>query len=57
MKKVLGTIAVTSMLGACATYDPYTGEKEASKASIGAGIGAGVAAVIAYTEVPLFWFA
>ena len=38
------------MLGACATYDPYTGEKEASKASIGAGIGAGVAAVIAYID-------
>jgi len=50
MKKIFGTIALASALAACATYDPYTGEKEASKASIGAGIGAGVAAVIAYID-------
>lgn len=36
------------LLTSCATYDPYTGEKEVSKAGKGAGIGAGLAAVIAY---------
>lgn len=50
MKKTLSAIATISLLSACATYDPYTGEKEASKASIGAGIGAGIAAVIAYVD-------
>ncbi|GAC29585.1 OmpA family protein [Brumicola pallidula] len=36
------------LVTSCATYDPYTGEQEVSKAGKGAGIGAGVAAVVAY---------
>src|SRR5689334_334315 len=39
---VAGTVA----LSGCQTTDPYTGEKEASKTSIGAGIGALAGAVI-----------
>lgn len=35
-------------LSACSTFDPYTGEQEASNTAKGAGIGAGVAAVAAY---------
>lgn len=50
MKNILGGIAVASVLCACSTYDPYTGEKEASKTVIGAGIGASVGAVIAYLD-------
>ena len=50
MKNILGGIAVASVLCACSTYDPYTGEKEASKTAIGAGIGASVGAVIAYLD-------
>lgn len=53
MKKAILTTATSAVLSlglitGCATYDPYTGEKEASKAAIGGGIGAGVAAVVAY---------
>lgn len=48
--KWLSIVSVASLATACATYDPYTGEKEASKAAVGAGIGAGVAAVIAYID-------
>jgi outer membrane protein OmpA-like peptidoglycan-associated protein len=36
------------LVTSCATYDPYTGDQEVSKAGKGAGIGAGVAAVVAY---------
>lgn len=50
MYKVLSAFSAICMLSACATYDPYTGEKETSKATIGASIGAGVAAVIAYLD-------
>jgi len=50
MKKTFSAAALVSLLSACATYDPYTGDKEASKASIGAGIGASIAAVIAYID-------
>jgi outer membrane protein OmpA-like peptidoglycan-associated protein len=49
--KILSTALSLSCLllvTSCATYDPYTGDKEVSKAGKGAGIGAGVAAVIAY---------
>jgi outer membrane protein OmpA-like peptidoglycan-associated protein len=35
-------------LSGCATYDPYTGDKEVSNATKGAGIGAGVATLVAY---------
>lgn len=50
MKKLLGVTALFTMVSACATYDPYTGEKETSKAAVGAGIGGGIAAVIAYLD-------
>lgn len=48
-KLVVAAIAV-SLVQACATYDPYTGEKETAKATIGAGVGAGIAAIIAYMD-------
>ena len=53
MKKIL--LALTSVIAlvlvqACTTFDPYTGEKEATKTAVGAGIGAGVGAVIAYLD-------
>ncbi len=50
MKKILTCSALAALLSACATYDPYTGEKEASKTAVGAGIGAGLAAVVAYLD-------
>ena len=53
MKKIL--LALTSVIAlvlvqACTTFDPYTGEKEATKTAVGAGSGAGVGAVIAYLD-------
>ncbi len=50
MKHIASALTLAGLLSACATYDPYTGEKEASKAAVGAGIGAGVAAVLAYLD-------
>lgn len=50
MKKLLITALTISFFTACATYDPYTGEKKASKAGVGAGVGAGIGAVIAYLD-------
>jgi len=50
MKKIISVTALAAMMSACATYDPYTGEKETSKAAVGAGIGASLAAVIAYID-------
>ena len=47
MKKIIGPILIASLLGACTTYDPYTGEAKNTNAAKGAGIGAGVAAVVA----------
>jgi outer membrane protein OmpA-like peptidoglycan-associated protein len=37
-------------LQACTTFDPYTGEEQATNTAIGASIGAGVGAVIAYID-------
>ena len=50
MKTITAALSLSCvlMLSSCATYDPYTGEQEVSKAGKGAGIGAGVAAVVAY---------
>jgi outer membrane protein OmpA-like peptidoglycan-associated protein len=45
---IMLTIASLSVLSACQTYDPYTGEQKTSNAAKGAGIGAGVGAVLAY---------
>ena len=41
----LSLICAMAALSSCMTYDPYTGEKEVSKATKGAAIGAGAAAV------------
>lgn len=46
--KITSSILACALVASCATYDPYTGEKEVSNAGKGAGIGAGVAAVIAF---------
>lgn len=46
--KLIAAAVAVSVLQACATYDPYTGEKGTAKATIGAGVGAGVAAIVAY---------
>ncbi len=45
MKKVAALVAASALvLGACTT-DPYTGERKASKAGIGAGAGAAIGAL------------
>lgn len=41
-------VAASAALSGCQTYDPYTGEKETSKATMGAGIGALAGAAIGY---------
>lgn len=48
MKKVIGSalIAAAVVTSGCATYNPYTGEKQTSKATTGAAIGAAVGAII-----------
>jgi len=48
MKKVIGSalIAAAVVTSGCATYNPYTGEKQTSKATSGAAIGAAVGAII-----------
>ncbi|XOV90732.1 MAG: OmpA family protein [Pseudomonadota bacterium] len=43
--KTATVVLLLAALGGCMTYDPYTGDKEVSKATTGAAIGAGVAAV------------
>ncbi|GAB1258877.1 OmpA family protein [Aurantivibrio plasticivorans] len=48
MYRIILSTALALSLTACSTFDPYTGEKEASKTATGATIGAGVAAVLAY---------
>ncbi len=39
-------LLLSATLVACTTYNPYTGEKQVSKAAIGAGAGAAVGAVV-----------
>lgn len=46
MKFAALSICVIFVFSACSTINPYTGEKQASKAAIGAGIGAASGAVI-----------
>lgn len=41
-----GLLAATLTVSACSTVNPYTGEKQTSKATIGAGIGALAGAVV-----------
>jgi outer membrane protein OmpA-like peptidoglycan-associated protein len=50
MKKLMVALSVAALATGCATYDPYTGEKETSKTAIGAGIGAGVGVLAAYLD-------
>jgi len=47
MKKLICPLLIASLLGACTTFDPYTGEAKTTNTAKGAGIGAGVAAVVA----------
>jgi outer membrane protein OmpA-like peptidoglycan-associated protein len=44
--KGVGILLLFAMLVACTTYNPYTGEKQVSKATIGAGAGAAAGAVV-----------
>lgn len=50
MKKIILALSLSSTLivTGCTTFDPYTGEEEASKTAKGAGIGAGAALVLSY---------
>lgn len=50
MKKVLPLVLSAVLLGACTTFDPYTGEEKTTNTAIGASIGAGLGAVIAYLD-------
>ena len=50
MKKLIVMVSGLTLLSACTTFDPYTGEQETSKTAIGASIGAGIGAVAAYIK-------
>ena len=43
---LLGLVAVTSFLPGCTTVNPYTGQQEVSKSTIGAGVGAAGGALL-----------
>ncbi len=43
---IAGLVLILSALAACSTINPYTGEKQTSKAVIGAGAGAATGAVV-----------
>jgi len=43
---ILGAVFFSILLAACSTINPYTGEKQVSKAVIGAGAGAATGAVV-----------
>lgn len=45
MKRAMALVAASAFVLAACTTDPYTGERQASKAGIGAGIGAAVGAL------------
>ena len=45
MRATLIGMALVLGLSSCATYDPYTDDKQVSKATIGAAIGAGLGAI------------
>ncbi|MBL4608517.1 MAG: OmpA family protein [Pseudomonadales bacterium] len=47
-KRFFSVIIPSLLLGACMTYDPYSGEKKVSSATKGAAIGAGIAALGAF---------
>jgi outer membrane protein OmpA-like peptidoglycan-associated protein len=46
---LLLAVALSFMLGACSSVDPYTGEQKTSNTTKGSAIGAAIGAVIGYT--------
>ncbi len=44
--RIMGTCFILLVFTACSTINPYTGEKQVSKAAIGAGAGAAAGAVV-----------
>ncbi len=50
MKKIVSLFALTAIVSACTTVNPYTGQTQTSKATWGSLIGAGAGAVIGSTQ-------
>lgn len=50
MKKVISLCAILSLLSACATVNPYTGQTQTSKATWGTALGAATGALIGSTQ-------
>jgi outer membrane protein OmpA-like peptidoglycan-associated protein len=46
LSRLMAVVLVTALFAACSTVNPYTGEKQTSKATKGAGIGAAAGAVV-----------
>ncbi len=49
-KPLITAVISLSLLSACTTFDPYTGEQKTTNTAKGAGIGAGIAAVVSYIK-------
>lgn len=45
---LVSVLAASLTVAGCATYDPYTGEKQVSKTTVGAGVGAVAGAAVGY---------
>lgn len=50
MKKIVSLFALTAIVSACTTVNPYTGQTQTSKATWGSVIGAGAGALIGSTQ-------
>ena len=50
MKKIVSLIAVTAIVSACTTVNPYTGQTQTSKSTWGTAIGAATGALIGSTQ-------
>lgn len=50
MKKIVSLLALTAIVSACTTVNPYTGQTQTSKATWGSVIGAGAGALIGSTQ-------
>ena len=50
MKKIVSLFALTAIVSACTTVNPYTGQTQTSKATWGSLIGAGTGALIGSTQ-------
>lgn len=50
MKKVISLCAILSLLSACTTVNPYTGQTQTSKATWGTALGAATGALIGSTQ-------